>query len=69
VIWDAIKACTAVTTSFGDEVLHATAYTTGVWRQKLPATPATATPHTITVKSESGETATLEFGKLAIALQ
>lgn len=60
VIWGAIKAGTAVTTSFGDEVLHTTADATGVWRQKLPPTPATATPHTITVKAESGETATLE---------
>ena len=60
VIWGAIKAGTVVTTSFGDEVFHTTADSTGVWRQKLPPTPATATPHTITIKATSGETATME---------
>ena len=60
VIWGAIKAGTAVTTSFGGEVFHTTADATGVWRQKLPPTPATATRHTITIKAASGETATME---------
>jgi hypothetical protein len=59
VIWGAVKAGTAVTTTFGGQSFHTISDSSGVWRQKLPATEATATPHIITAKAASGETATM----------
>ena len=49
VLWGAAPSGTVVNTTFGEHALTTTADSAGVWRQKLPATPASSTPHTIRV--------------------
>ena len=69
VVWGNTTAGTTVTTSFGPATLRCTAGPDGVWRQRLPATPASAAPHTLRFASSSGETARLfnvVFGEVHI---
>jgi sialate O-acetylesterase len=69
VVWGNTTAGAAVTTSFGSVTLHCKAGADGIWRQRLPATPASAAPHTLHFASSSGETARLSnvvFGQVYI---
>eukprot|EP00966_Prymnesium_polylepis_P119533 2762693-Prymnesium_polylepis.1 len=58
VVWGFAAAGTTVKTTMDAKVtLTTTADAEGIWRQKLPATPASVVPHTFAFASSSGETA------------
>ena len=59
VLWGFAPAGTTVTTRFNSAMLTATADASGVWRQKLPATPASAKAYEIGIKGSNGEAAIL----------
>lgn len=59
VVWGFAPPQTKVVATFGGHVITATTDKTSVWRAKLPPTPATKTPQTISFKASTGETAVL----------
>jgi hypothetical protein len=59
VVWGFAPEGTTVDTVFAGHTITATADNTSVWRAKLPPTPATKTPQTITFTASTGENATL----------
>jgi sialate O-acetylesterase len=60
-VWGFAAPGTVVTTTF-DKIQHmkATADSDGIWRQQLPATEASATPHSLTFLASTGETAEMQ---------
>ena len=70
VIWGYSKTANAlVTTTFAGQVLKTSADKHGHWQQKLPPTPASDESFTLTIKSSSGEKATLSnvlFGEVIL---
>ena len=59
VVWGFAAEGTTVVTNFNGHQITSTADNTTVWRARLPPTPATTTPQTISFKASTGETATL----------
>ena len=59
-VWGFATAGTTVTTTFAGKSITSKAGSDTVWRAKLPPTPASATPTTLSFKASSGETATLD---------
>ena len=60
-VWGFAAPGTVVTTTF-DKIQHmkATADSDGIWRQQLPATEASATPHSLAFLASTGETAEMQ---------
>ena len=59
-VWGFAAAGTTVTTTFAGKTITSKAGSDTVWRAKLPPTPASATPTTLSFKASNGETATLD---------
>lgn len=62
IVWGFAAAGTKVSTTMTGHSASftATASADGVWRQKLPATPASPTPYSLSFKASTGETALME---------
>ena len=59
-VWGFASAGTTVkVTMDGAHPMTATSDATGVWRQKLPATAGSDTPHTIMIQGSGGQTAAM----------
>lgn len=58
-VWGFAPEGTTVVTSFGDHQITSKTENTTVWRARLPPTPATATPITISFTASTGDIATL----------
>ena len=68
-VWGFAPEGTTVVTSFNNHQITSAADNTTVWRARLPPTPATSTPQTISFKASTGETALLKdvlFGDVYI---
>ena len=69
VVWGATTPSAVVTTTFDGQSYEATANTNGTWRQRLPPTAASTKPFTLSMRSTSGENATLSdvvFGEVFV---
>lgn len=60
IVWGFGTPGSTVTTTFKGQAMKATTGSDGVWRQSLPATPATATGTTISFASSEGQSASLQ---------
>ena len=58
-VWGFAREGTVVTTTFGSQNFISKADKKSVWRTKLPPTPASLVPHTISFAASTGETASL----------
>ena len=68
-VWGFAASGTSVKTTFAGNSYTASAGSDGIWRQALPATPATAEGQSITFSASTGETAALDdvvFGDVYI---
>ena len=64
VVWGHVAAGTTVSTTMtgggAHQLLTTVAGGDGIWRQALPAVPASPTPHKLAFKASTGETAAIE---------